>query len=118
MKMPGSGKRNRLIAIQRAMTVQDPDSGENVESWGEVARPWAEQSYRAAKEGMTAGGVQAMRVLRFVILWSARVADVSPLDRIEYPVGSGVIFDITERTDIGFNEGIELFAQARSETPE
>lgn len=118
MKMPGAGKRTRLISIQRAMTVQDPDSGENVESWGEVARPWAEKSFRAAKEGMTAGGVQAMRVLRFVILWSPRVADVSPLDRIEYPVGSGVLFDITEANEIGFHEGIELFAQARSEAPE
>lgn len=117
MPLP-AGKRNRRITIQRAVTVQDPDSGENIESWGTLATVWAEKGYRSAKEGMTVGEVQAIRVLRFAILWTDQVADVSPLDRIEYPVGSGVIFDISERNDIGFNAGIELFAAARAETPE
>lgn len=113
-----SGNRNWPIAIQRAMTVQDEASGEEVETWATIATPWAEKSYRTAKEGMTAGGVQAMRVVRFEILWSDQVRDVSPLDRIEFPVGTGVIFDIHEVNDIGFNEGIEIFAIARAETPE
>lgn len=118
MRMPGAGKRNRRITIQRAMTTQDPDSGEPVEAWGTLATVWAEKGYRSAKEGMLAGGVQSIRVLRFAILWSATVKDVSPLDRIEYPVNSGVYFDILEANEIGFHEGLELFAQARSETPE
>lgn len=116
MRMPGAGKRNRRIVIQRAVTVQDPDSGQPVDAWGTLATVYAEKSYRSAKEGMTAGGVQAIRVLRFAILWSDTVKDVSPLDRIEFPVGSGTLYDITERNDVGFNEGIELFAQARAET--
>lgn len=114
-KMP-AGKRNRRITIQRAMTTQDPDSGQPVEAWGSLATVWAEKGYRSAKEGMMAGGVQAIRVLRFAILWSPTVADVSPLDRIESPVGSGTLFDIHEVNEIGFHEGIEIFAVARAET--
>lgn len=113
-----SGNRPYRISIQRKSTTQDPDSGAEVESWAELAEVWAGKGYRSAKEGVTAGEVQAMRVLRFEILHSPAVADVSPLDRIEYPVNSGVLFDISEVNAIGFNEGIELFAAARSETPQ
>lgn len=116
-KMP-AGKRDRKIAIQRATLVQDTDSGEMVPAWATLATVWAEKGYRSAKEGMLAGGVQSIRVLRFSILWSDTVKDVSPLDRIEYPINSGVYFDIIEANEIGFHEGLELFAQARSETPE
>lgn len=117
--MPSAaGKRNRRITIQRAFNTQDPDSGENIKSWGTLATVWADKGYRSAKEGMTAGEVQAIRVLRFEILWSGTVDDVSPLDRIEFPVGSGVLFDISEVNEIGYREGIELFAAARAETPE
>jgi head-tail adaptor len=115
--MKASG-RNYRITIQRAMTTQDPDSGQPVEAWGMLATVYADKSYRSAKEGMLAGGVQSIRVLRFAILWSNTVKDVSPLDRIEFPVGSGVLYDITEANEIGFHEGVELFAQARSETPD
>lgn len=117
MPMP-AGKRNRRIAIQRVVTTQNPDSGENVETWATLATVLAEKSYRGAKEGMMAGGVQAVRVLRFAFLWSPVVEDVSPLDRIEYPIGSGVYFDITEANEIGFHDGIEVFCAARSEMPE
>lgn len=110
-------RRQYLVSIQRKTTSQDPDSGAEVENWSEIAQVRADKGYRSAKEGVTAGEVQAMRVLRFEILYSPTVADVSPLDRIEYPVNSGVLFDISEVNAIGFNEGIELFAAARSETP-
>ena len=112
-----SGNRPYRISIQRNTPTQDPDSGAEVDSWAELAEVWAGKGYRSAKEGVSAGEVQAMRVLRFEILLSA-VADVSPLDRIEYPVNSGVYYDVSEVNTIGFNEGLELFAAARSETPQ
>lgn len=111
-----SGNRPYRISIQRKSTTQDPDSGGEIESWSELAGVWAGKGYRSAKEGVTAGEVQAMRVLRFEILYSATVADVSPLDRIEFPVNSGVYCDISEVNTIGFNEGLEIFAAARAET--
>lgn len=116
MKVPR--RRQYKIQIQRATTTQDPDSGENVESWGALATVWADKGYRSAKEGMMAAEVQAIRVLRFEILWSGTVDDVSPLDRIEFPVGSGVQFDISEVNEINYREGIEIFCAARAETPE
>lgn len=112
--MKASG-RNYRIAIQRAVSTQDAGSGEPVEAWATLATVWAEKGYRSAKEGMLSGGVQSIRVLRFAFLWSDTVKDVSPLDRVEFPVGSGVHFDISEANEIGFHEGIELFAHARSE---
>lgn len=108
-------RRQYLVSIQRKTTSQDPDSGAEVESWSEIAQVRADKGYRSAREGVTAGEVQAMRVLRFEILHSPAVADVSPLDRIEYPVGSGIYFDITEVNAIGFNQGLELFATARAD---
>lgn len=117
MRLPGAGKRNRRITIQRFTSTTDAGSGEQIKTWAALATVWAEKSYRSAKEGVSSAEVQAMRVLRFVILWSPVVDDVTPLDRIEFPVSSGTLFDISEVNEIGFHEGVEIFAQARAETP-
>ena len=106
---------DRLITIARATTTQD-EFGTPIPTWTTLAANIpAGKSYRSAKEGMTSNEVQAMRVLRFLIRWSDAVADVGPLDRIEYPVDSGTYYDISEANEVGRREGIELFAQARSE---
>lgn len=114
MKTPK--RRQYKITIQRMTTTQNPDSGENVESWGTLATVWADKGYRSAKEGVAVAEVQAIRVVRFEILWSGTVDDVSPLDRIVFPVGGTSIFDISEVNEIGYREGIEIFCAARAET--
>lgn len=111
--MKASG-RDRQIKIER-FTVSKNDLNEDVKTWGTLATPFAAKGYRSAKEGQNAAEIAAMRILRFEVLWTPQLADLNPKDRIEYPVGEGIYFNITEVTELGRNEGLEIFAVARSD---
>lgn len=108
-----AGRRDHRITIERLSSVQDADTGEPIETWLSAGRRWAEKGYRAAREGMTAGGVQAIRVVRYAVLRDSVTRDLSPHGfRI---VDGGVVLDIIEVNEIGANVGVEVFAQARAE---
>lgn len=107
-------KLDRKIKIER-FTVTTNDLNEEVRTWAELATVWAEKGYRRANETQVAAEVSAIRVNRFAIRWSSQVDDLSPKDRIECPVESGVYFDISEVNEIGRREGLEIFATARAD---
>jgi head-tail adaptor len=109
-----AGKRDRLIKIERYTTTQN-DLNEEVQTWAALATVMASKTYVRASESQAASEISAVRGLRFSITWRADYADVNPRDRIEYPVDSGIYFDISEVNEIGRREGIEIFATARSD---
>lgn len=109
-----AGKRGRhRIEIQRLTSAQDADTGQPIETWLSAGQRWAEKGYRAATEGMQAGGVQAIRVVRFAVLRDSMTRQINPGSfRI---VDGGIVHDIIEVNEIGANVGVEIFAQARAE---
>lgn len=109
-----AGKLDRRIALQRYSTTKN-EFNEDVPAWSTFATVWAGKSYRRANETTTADEIAAIRVLRFEIRWSSPLEDLNPKDRIEYPIGSGTLFDITEVNEIGRREGLEIFATARAD---
>lgn len=111
--MPAGRRSRHRITIERLSSVQDADTGEPVETWLQAGRRWAEKGYRTAREGMTAGGVQAIRVLRYAVLRDDMTREIDPHGfRI---VDGGVVLNIIEVNEIGANVGVEIFAEARAE---
>lgn len=53
MKSP-AGSRNRLISIQRRVSGQD-EIGQPIETWEEVARPWASVRHVSGVEAIKGG---------------------------------------------------------------
>lgn len=109
-----SGVRDRRVRLER-YTVTQNELNEDVKTWGLLAEVWAAKGYRRANEAQVAAEVSAIRVLRFEIGWSPAVEDLNAKDRIEYPIGSGVYFDLSEVNEIGRREGLEIFATARAD---
>lgn len=109
-----AGKRDRKIKIERFTTAAD-GSGELIKTWAELATVWAAKTDVSDGERFRAAEVAATISTRFRVLYSADLADVNPKDRIEYPVGSGVYFDIFSVKEIGRREAIEITAMARTD---
>lgn len=107
--------RTHKIQVQRLTASQDPDTNEEVRAWSPVLTALAGKGYRRASEGQAVAEIAAIRVLRFDLPWSPAADTITPLDRIEYPVGASTFFDITEVNEIGRREGVEIFAAARSD---
>ena len=108
--MKSSG-RNWLITIERKSVVQN-DLGEEVETWNQLAQPYAEKVDIRDGERLAAAEVAATITTRFRVLWSAQYSDVNPADRL---VCDGRTFDIWGVKEIGFHEGLEITAAARAE---
>jgi SPP1 family predicted phage head-tail adaptor len=104
--------RNREIVIQRATVTQDPGSGENVETWADLATVWAEMMPLSDGERVKAAEVSAEITTRFRILWSSTVSTVNPKDRLTF---DGKTWDIWGVKELGYREGIEITASARAE---
>src|SRR5262245_36428686 len=86
-----AGPLDRRIAIQRKTVTQSP-SGDTSESWAEITtnRPAAIAGV-SGSEQMGSDQIRSRQQVEFRIRWSQNVADVSPLDRIIYPVATSLI---------------------------
>lgn len=106
-------KLDRRITLQRFTATQDPGSGENVETWSDLATVWA--AYKPVSDGekMQAGEVSATLSARFTIRYDSAWADLSALDRVMF---EGRTFDIfgTKEVD-GRRQFLEITTSARSE---
>lgn len=106
-----AGKRDRRVKIERFTTTQN-GLGEEIETWSELETVWANVKPISDGERIDAQQVNASITTRFTILYSSDVSDLSPKDRIEYPVGSGTYYDIFGVKELGRREGFEITATA------
>lgn len=85
-----SGRRDSLIELQRATTVQD-DYGEEVSTWAGVGTEWAAVFYGRGDERRQAAMEQGSQAATFQLLTNATTRALTLRDRI---VLDGVNWDI------------------------
>ena len=110
--MDGS-KLDRRLTLQRFTSTQDPGSGENIQTWGDIATDWANYKPVSDAEKMQAGEVSATLSARFTIRYDSAWANLSPVDRVVF---EGRTFDIVGCKEVsGRRQFLEITAAARSE---
>lgn len=107
-----AGALDRRISILRATTVQDPGTGEEVETWSTLATVWAAKKDVSDGERMKAAEVSAEISTRFTIRWSSAVSSVNPKDRVQH---DGRTYDIFSVKELGRREGLEITGTARAD---
>jgi len=106
-----AGEMPRRITIQRSAPEQDA-SGQEIAAWSDLSTRWASWRRASARETLAAAELSAEVTDVFVIRWANSVQDVGPKDRLLY---RGRIYDIADCIEIGFREGIQITASARSD---
>ncbi|WP_406871619.1 head-tail adaptor protein [Aminobacter sp. P9b] len=110
--MPGAGKLDRRITIERATSVPN-ELNEPVETWVQLVTVWAQRkdSSDMVKTELLGGAEQvgAFLLSHFVVRSSSTTKTVSPVDRIAY---DGHVWNIkgTKETAEGRNRFIEITA--------
>ena len=112
-----AAKLDRKITIQRH-TVTYSESGEPVEAWADLATRRA--SVWPVKGEERFGGDQwvAKEQVEFRVRWSADVADLSPLDRVLYPVEAATAantYDVMAVHEMGRHVGLRIMAARRAD---
>lgn len=106
-----SRKLDRKIILQRATTVQD-ETGQEIQTWADLATVWASRRRASARETLAAAEVSAAITDVFECRWGSAWSDVSPLDRLVF---EGRAYDIASVDEIGRHEGLRIAAVARAE---
>ncbi len=103
-----SGRLDRIITLQRAITTQD-SYGEEIKTWTDIADVWAERQQLRGEERWQAQQTVAKIEAIYRIRWKA---GLTPIDRL---IDDGRIYDIQACSEIGRREGLELQVSARAE---
>ncbi len=95
-----AGRRDTLIAIERATTAED-EYGEEVSGWAPVATEWAAVFWGRGDERRQAASEQGQQAATFQVLANLDTLAVTIKDRINYaglwdiqgiaPIGRGLI---------------------------
>jgi SPP1 family predicted phage head-tail adaptor len=104
-----AGTLDRRITLLRAGIVQN-EGGDDVEGYEPLATVWASVRPSPGTERLQSAQNAASAPTVFRIRWSQKVSGLSPVDRVEYPVGSGRTFDIKSVVEMGRREGLEIAA--------
>ena len=107
-----AGELDRRIVILRATVMQDPGSGENVETWATLATVSASWRRASAREQLAAAEQAATVTDVFIVRWSTVTGAITPMDRVVY---QGREYNLAEATEMGTREGIMLRGAARAE---
>jgi SPP1 family predicted phage head-tail adaptor len=106
-----AGKLDRKIILQRFT--------ETVDEYNELVKTWATLATRSASyeplsdgEKFRASETAAEASARFVIRYSAAVADLNPKDRLTF---EGAAWEIVRVKEIGRREGLEITAGKRAD---
>jgi SPP1 family predicted phage head-tail adaptor len=114
-----SGRLDRKITLQRK-SVSFAADGSEVETWADLAaNRWAAVTPFGGDERFAIPEIGAKQQVEFQVRWSTDVADLTPLDRIIYPVGSSAdtsIYDVAAVHEIGRREGLRIIAIRRTDT--
>jgi len=106
-----AGDLDRRVTLERFTTTVDAFN-EPVKAWGVLAARAASYHPLSDGERFRAGETAATASARFVIRYSAAVADLNPRDRLIF---EGVTFQIVRVKEIGRREGLEITADARAD---
>lgn len=106
-----AGKMDRKIVLQRFTETRDAFN-EPVKTWATLATRSASYEPLSDGERFRASETAANASARFVIRYSAAVADLSPVDRLVF---EGRTYEILHTKEVGRREGIEITAAARAE---
>lgn len=111
--MPGAGKLDRRITIQRA-TIVPNEFNEPVPAWNVVATVWAKRADVSDSEKFAAGQLGSTLQTRFVIRSSSEARAVTTADRL---VHEGATFNIlgVKETAEGRRRFIEITAAKDSD---
>lgn len=115
-----AGRLDRRVSIQRSTPTQDV-SGEPQPSWARIGPVrWASVEAVAGDERFISEQFIARQQNEFNVRWSPDIADLSPGDRIVYPVTNdpepSEIYDIMAVHEIGRREGLRIITARRAET--
>lgn len=115
-----SGELDRRISIERNLPTQNVD-GQLIENWQRLGRPrWSGRSYVDGDERYVSDQFIARQQVVFTVRWARDLAELSPKDRIVYPIKDeptdSEIYDVIEVQEIGFREGLRIVAARRAET--
>lgn len=106
-----AGKLDRRITLERFTSTPDAYN-EPVLTWTALATRAASYEPLSDGEKFSASETAANTSARFVIRYSAAVADLDPKDRLVF---DGVTYEIVRVKHIGRREGIEITAGARAD---
>lgn len=104
-----AGARDRRIRIERANLTKGP-MNEDIETWVLFAQPWAEKLDISDGERVRAKEVAANISTRFQVLWTPRLGEMTPRDRI---VLGTLIYEIVGIKEVGTRDVLEITANAR-----
>jgi head-tail adaptor len=108
-----AGSLDRRVTLHRAGAVEN-EHGDMVQGWSELATVWASVRPSPGSERLASAEAAANAPTVVTIRWSSIVADLSPADRLEYPVGSGRFFNIVSVVELGRRDGLQLAAIGRA----
>jgi head-tail adaptor len=108
---------DRKITIQRH-SITYSSSGEPIETWADLAVRRASVLPVRGEERFGGDQWVAKEQMEFRVRWSADVADVSPLDRVIYPVGTvetANTYDVMAVLPMGRHVGLRIMAARRAD---
>lgn len=108
-----SGALDRRIQIYRAGIVRDTH-GDDVDGFTAGPTVWASARPGGGRERLVSAQTAAEAPMVFRIRYSSNVANLSASDRIEYPIGSGRMYDIASVNEIGRRDGLEIAATTKA----
>lgn len=108
-----AGKIDVRITIQRK-TTETSNSGEPVETWSDLSTRWASIEPLTGTERLVGENLVAKEQVRFETRYADAIADLSPLDRIIYPVtvtpSDIEIYNIVQASEVGRKEKFLILA--------
>lgn len=110
-----AGSLDRRITLLRAGIVTN-EYGDEVDGFADLATVWASVKPAPGTERLASAENAATAPTVITIRYSSMVADLTPRDRIEYPVGSGRTFDIKSVVELGRRDGLQIAAVGRADT--
>lgn len=109
--MTPAGSLDRRVQIRRAVLAQG-DYGQE-ETWADHGTPlWASYAPVRDAERWAAGQMQASRMARFTVRWSAFAGGIDAKDRLTF---DGREWTIIGAKEVGRHEWVEITASAESD---
>lgn len=108
-----AGGLDRRVRIYTAGIVRD-DHGDDVNGYVPGPTVWASATPGGGRERLVSAQIAAEAPMVFRIRYSSAVASLSTTSRIEFPAGSGRMFDIVSVDEIGRREGLEIVAATKA----
>lgn len=102
-----AGRLDRRVTLQSRTLAQDAATGQNVETWSDLATVWASKRDVRGREFIAAQGTNADADTVFEIRY---MPGLSVLNRLVY---DGVTHDIVHVAEIGRREGLQLVCTAK-----